>query len=227
MPDDATPPKPRKSASYYAKKYGISTKSFGRWNKSYPQLIELALWDKPDLMGDIIAARNEDVRRETIEDAVRRMTGEDDDEDCKAANTLGLDLPAGFEKGVGLRREVECLQEAARAARGRWSEFEGRGEERAAGKALGKYLELIKELRLLAKEAPSTMRDLDESLDREEVEKTWADALLALRRDIEVSDRKLAPHLEGLPALDIQERLRKEHDRLWEAIFEGKEADDE
>jgi hypothetical protein len=216
MPD-AKPPTPpslrSKSQSEYAKQYKISIPTVKRLWKN-PRLP----WDVEGFMRDFLKERVQK-KREAL---LTNYWALQEKKDPSAGGTVGaLELPADFAEGQGLRRELHALEEACKAARADWAAKERAGLFELANRSLGRWHSLMTLFRQFAKDAPATLKSLEESLDKSEVESTWGQIFTTIRRQLDNLPRRASRNLVGLKAEQIEERLEAEVEVIRQALEEG------
>jgi hypothetical protein len=216
MPE-AKPPTPSplrsKSQSEYAKQYKISIPTVKRlWkNTRLP-------WDVEGFMRDFLKERVQK-KREALLNNYWALQEKKDPASGGAAGAL--DLPDDFAEGQGLRRELHALEEACKAARADWAAKERAGLFELANRSLGRWHSLMTLFRQFAKDAPATLKSLEESLDKSEVESTWGQIFSTIRRQLDNLPRRASRNLVGLKAEQIEERLEAEVEIIRQALEEG------
>ena len=208
-------PDPKRPQSYYAGQYGISLPTIKRlWkDKRVP-------WDNPDAMGDILAAKG-DKREQLLVDHAARTSGEapphPDGE--QPEEDLSMGLPTDFGHGIGLRREVEALEQACQAARRMFQKADSAGNHKVGALAMSRWIELGGQLRQVAKDTPKVLKDTSTTLDKAEVKSKLTRGLIefaaVLRRaGSRLQDKfadKIDPHV-------FKAALDREHEDALAAI---------
>jgi hypothetical protein len=126
-------------------------------------------------MREFIACKLPDQRREMLAALVApavaaigapKVSGPQrgDTQAAKPPAVLSMNLPRDFGEGLGLRREVEALEQSCQAARRLWQRLDEFGDDDGASVAMRKWLNLGAQLRQVAKDTPKVLRDTSENI---------------------------------------------------------------
>lgn len=220
-PSSTAPPHRTRSQSEYAKHYKLSLPTIKRWWK-----IKRLPWDVEGFMRDYIKAKTPKKRQALLDSYLalqeHTATSNGKKKDPGEAGAVGaLDLPFDFAEGRGLRRELTALEEACKAARADWAAKERAGLFDLANRSLGRWQTLLTLFRQFGASAASTLKSLEESLDKSEVESTWGQIFSTIRRQLDNLPRRASRNLVGLKAEQIEERLEAEVEIIRQALEEG------
>lgn len=134
---------------------------------------------------------------------------------------FGLALPADFGDGCGMRVEVDKLKIAVAAARNKWGQMVSDGDPMAP-KAFSVWTSLLEAWTKMSKDVPKALKELDDSVSREEFESALSAALQAVDRLLLGLPQKIGQAGQMLKSDKLELIVEGEVEALRDALFSGR-----
>jgi hypothetical protein len=188
-----------------AKAAGVTVPGIAKIRKQFPAVRD---WPDRDQIRFYGAADDEARLGIYEEEGFSLEEDEPEDEADNKQSGFRMRLPKDFgEAACGMRVEVEKLPQAIAAARSEMARLAGQGNKEEA-KARSAYLSLLDAYRQVAKDTPKALRELDDTISRQEYEAFVGGIFAAVEKRLMDLPAAISLPGQNLPAGDLEEIVR-------------------
>jgi hypothetical protein len=198
-----------------ATEYGVNVRTIRRWKKKG------APWDsKPQMVEFIRQQSRRGVQRLSVE-----VPGDIADTKADVSPSISVDegiplsagggVPLDMTEGLGLGATLDRYRQAELHAAMEYQQAIG---TREAGAAFNRWIICTDQLRKVEASAIEIGKETGDLVSLTETVENWNTALLQMKEALDAIPARMNLELEGLDALTIEQKLKKEVARVYESL---------